>query len=260
LGVVSGGPGFNTAFLRFDWVNAFRAATGVKNAAQLVAASLVLSPDFGDSQTIQMRRSLQRWSDPASGGDFNSNPTGAPTWNSSAHGTKSWNQTGAGRLGSNGSSTNDYFGTNDLASRVDATMAMNSITEPTQVGGALVTDAFRFWFDNPAYDYGYALRLAAGSQQETKFARWESGVRAEGPVLKLTYLLPGATPRLDIQRTGTNVRVQWPIEYTNFFVEASATATGGWVNYDVPASTNSGFNFLDLSPGAEAQYFRLSKP
>jgi cytochrome c peroxidase len=260
LGVVNGGPGFNSGFVRFDWSAPFRAATGVTNATQILSASFTLAPDFGDSQTIQLRRCLQSWSDPPTGGDFNSNPTGAPTWNSSAHGTRAWNQAGAARLGSNGTSTNDYFGTNDLAARVDATVAMSAINEPVDFSGTLVTDAFRFWFDNPGVDYGYALRFEAGSRQETKFGRWEQGLRDEGPVLSLTYLLPGATPRIDIQRAGPNVRLQWPIEHTGFAVETSTALAGGWTPLGTVPSTNAILHFLDFTPTGPQQFFRLTKP
>ena len=195
-----------------------------------------------------------------SGGDFNSNPTGAPTWNSSAHGARAWNQAGAARLGSNGTSTNDYFGTNDLAARVDATAPMSAINEPVDFSGPLVTDAFRFWFDNPGVDYGYALRLAAGSRQETKFGRWEQGLRDEGPMLSLTYLLPGATPRIEVQRAGPNVRFQWPIEHTGFIVETTTALPGGWIPLGTVPSTNATVNFLDFTPAGPQQFFRLTRP
>src|SRR6185436_11492492 len=205
-----------------DWSPTFRAVTGVTNPAQIVSAQFRLQPDFGDSQTIELRRCLQRWSDPTTGADFNSNPSGAPTWNQSAQGTRSWNQAGAGRLGTLGTSTNDYFGTNDLAARIDAVATMPAINEPLEFGGLLVTDAFQFWFANPSVDYGYALRLAAGSRAEAKFKRWESGLRAEGPVLQLTYLVPGATPRLEIRRTGGTLTLMWPVGAAGTTLESAS--------------------------------------
>jgi hypothetical protein len=260
LSTASGGPNFTTAFVRFDWANVFRSVTGVTNAGQIIDARFALSPELGDSQRIELRRCLQRWNDPAIGGDFNNNPTGGPTWNSSMHGTKSWNLAGAARLGSNGTATNDYFGSNDLASRLDATVAMVSITEPTEFGGALVADAFRFWFANPAFDYGYALRLAAGSRQETKFDRWESGFRENGPVLKLTYLLPGATPRLEAVPLGTNIRLQWPVDHSGYRVETTADPSGGWMMFGATVSSNATLNYIDVpTPGAQ-RFFRLTKP
>ena len=193
------------------------------------------------------------------GGDFNSNPVGGPTWSSSAQGTKLWNLVGAAGLGSNGASTNDYFGTNDLAARVDATVTMNSITEPTEFSGSLITDAFRFWFDNPICDYGYGLRLATGAQ-ETKFSRWEQSVHANGPVLKLTYLIPGAMPKLELQKMGASLRLQWPIEHAGFRLETAPGALGQWTNYGPAFSTNATSYFVDVSITVREQYFRLSKP
>jgi len=260
LSTASGGPGFTTAFVRFDWANVFRSVTGVTNAAQIIDARFALSPELGDSQRIELRRCLQRWSDPPTGGDFNSNPIGGPTWNSSAYGTKSWNLAGASRLGGNGTTTNDYFGTNDLGARLDASIAMVSITEPTEFGGALVTDAFRFWFANPAFDFGYALRLAAGSRQETKFDRWESGFRENGPVLKLTYLLPGATPRLEAVLVGADLRLRWPVEQSGFHVEAASDPSGGWAPLNLAVSTNATLNYFDVPAPTAQQFFRLAKP
>ncbi len=256
---VSGGPGVNTAFVRFDWAAIFSTNSGVTNPLGIIAASFLLEPDFGDSQTIQLRRCLQRWNDPSTGGDFNSNPTGGPTWNSSAHGTKPWNVAGAGRLGGTGASTNDYFGTNDLSGQIDGTVAMAGINEPTEFGGSLVTDAFRFWFANPSYDYGYALRLIAGAKQESKFHRWEDDLREHGPVLKITYLLPGATPRLTAQRIGSNIRISWPIEHTGYAVESTATSAGVWLPASGLISSNSAQFTFDavLMPGQ--QFFRLAK-
>jgi DNA-binding beta-propeller fold protein YncE len=260
LSTANSGPNFTTAFLRFDWASAFRAVTGVTNTAQILDARFTLTPELGDSQRIELRRCLQRWADPAAAGDFNSNPTGGPTWNSSAHGTKSWNLPGAARVGGNGTATNEYFGINDLASRLDATVAMVSITEPAEFGGALVTDAFRFWFENPAFDNGYALRLAAGSRQETKFDRWESGFREKSPVLKLTYLLPGAPPRLQAVPFGASIRLQWPVDHSGYRVEATSDPRGGWTGFGATVSSNGTLNYIDVPALGDQQFFRLAKP
>lgn len=109
-------------------------------------------------------------------------------------------------------------------------------------------------------DYGYALRLAAGSRQETKFERWEQALRDDGPVLSLTYLLPGATPRIDIHRAGPNVRLQWPVEHTGFSVETTTALPGGWTLLGTVPSTNATVNFVDLTPAGPQQFFRLTRP
>jgi hypothetical protein len=163
-------------------------------------------------------------------------------------------------LGGNGAITNDYFGANDLASRVDASVAMVSITEPTEFGGALVTEGFRFWFDNPAYDQGYALRLAAGSRQETKFNRWESGFRESGPVLKLTYLVPGAVPRREAIPMGVTLRLQWPVEHAGFALETVSDLTGDWERLDAAISTNTTVNYADIPSPTGQLFFRLANP
>src|SRR6185369_12139564 len=117
----------------------------------------------------------------------------------------------------------------------------------------------RFWFTNPGFDNGYALRLASGSLQETKFHRWESGFRDEGPVLKLTYLVPGATPRLEVRRTGSNIRVQWPIEHTGFTVESSGDLSN-WAPVTNSVSTNASVSLVDLPLSQTQQFFRLKGP
>jgi hypothetical protein len=85
----------------------------------------------------------------------------------------------------------DYDGAFDLAVSLDAVSSMPAINERLRFGGPIVTDAFRFWFANPQVDYGYALRLAAGSSQGTKFDSAERLLGEHGPVLTLTYALPG---------------------------------------------------------------------
>ena len=51
-----------------------------------------------------------------------------------------------------------------------------------------MTDAFRFWFDNPQVYYGYAIRL---SEQDSfsSFRRLEAELGEDGPVLEITYSL-----------------------------------------------------------------------
>ena len=126
---VNSGPRLNTAFLRFDWRDAFVESTGVVHADQIVDARIVVPLDFGDARTLELRRCLQPWSDPSSGGDWNRSATGAPTWRDHAHPSARWNQSGAGALGGDGSRVSDYGGAFDLAAQVDATTAPESSTD-----------------------------------------------------------------------------------------------------------------------------------
>jgi hypothetical protein len=99
----------------------------VTNATIDVTASC--SPDFGDSQTIQLRDvcgdgAIRRAE------AFQQQPSGCPREFLRAR-TKSWNR-GAARLGSNGSSTNDYVAPTICVAR-GRDLTMNSITE-SEVG------------------------------------------------------------------------------------------------------------------------------
>ena len=187
---VNTGPRVNTAFARFDWKQAFQQATGVGDAAEILDASIRLQGEYGEAVNIEMRRTLLAWSDPATGNDWNSGANGAPTWRDHAHPNARWNAAGAARLGGTGADPGDYNGAWDLSARVDASVTLEAINEEVTFGGPLVRDAFRFWFDHPSLDYGYAFRQGAGATQEMKFGRSETGFRERGPVLTLTYELP----------------------------------------------------------------------
>ncbi len=201
---VNGGPGVNTGFVRFGWRDPFLEATKLESGDQIIAASVSLTAQFGDAHGIQIHRALQAWSDPATGGDYNQNPAGGPTWRDHAHPSGRWNIAGAGALGSSGEAASDYDGGFDLAGVVDAVAAAGSSNGAVSFSGERVTEAFRFWLENPSLDRGYALRLTPGAAGEMKFQRSESEQRAGGPVLTLTYTLPGATGGRSFQRGDCN--------------------------------------------------------
>lgn len=205
-----GGP--NPGFVRFEWQEAFRAATGVTREDDVLDASFSLLPRDGDAQAIELRRVLQGWDDPAGRQDYNSNPTGGPTWNHHRHPNQAWNRPGAQALGGRGDREADYDGANDLAERVDAVVTLSAINARADFGGPLVTEAFRFWLAHPRQDYGYALRLVGtpGAATSVIFYGADTDLRQRGPVLTLTYrLADGAaptvppTPTPGIERTAT---------------------------------------------------------
>jgi hypothetical protein len=195
----NGGAQRNTDFVRFEWEGAF-GTTGVAGASSILDATFSLAPFWGDSQTIEARRVLQRWWD-YGGPDqtqFPQNPVNGhygATYRDSEYSVKAWNQPNAvARVaGVNGKLVADYFGTKDTAFDPDTTLTMSSLGGPAAFGGANVLDAFRFWFVNPTLDFGYALQLAAGAAQETKFHASEEELRQYGPVLRMTYALPATT-------------------------------------------------------------------
>jgi DNA-binding beta-propeller fold protein YncE len=190
----SGGSVMNTGFVRFEWEARFSSITGVASSLDILQAGFSLLPEFGNAQTIEIRRCLQPWKDPSSGGDWNSDPAGGPTWRDHAHPSARWNQAGAQALGGTGGNVLDYNGAFDLSAKVDASVSMAAINERVAFAGDLVTGAFRFWLDHAQVDYGYGLRLAAGSKNETKFERGEGELKERGPVLTITYKLAGTGP------------------------------------------------------------------
>src|SRR5207249_6499533 len=95
--------------------------------------------------------------------------------------------------GVDGKSAVDYFAARDTAFTPDVTLAMPSVGQSAVFGGAGVLDAVRFWLVNPGLDEGYALQLAAGATQETKFHAGEEELKQLGPVLTITYALPATT-------------------------------------------------------------------
>jgi len=195
----AGGTQRNTDFVRFEWETAF-AATGITSASSIVDASFSLLPSFGDSQTIEARRVLQRWWD-YGGPDLTQNPVnpvsghGGATYTWSEFNVKAWNAPNAGAraAGINGQNVSDYFGARDTAFDPDAVVTMSELGQRAVFGGAGVLAAFRFWLANPTLDQGYALQLTSAARHETRFHPGEEELRQFSPVLTLTYVLAATT-------------------------------------------------------------------
>lgn len=258
---VDSGPGMNSGFVRFDWRQAFMDATGVAEAEEILDARFRLEGDFGSAASILIRRVLQRWSDPLSGNDWNRNATGAPTWRDHSHPSGRWNQAGAGRLGGSGSTVADYNGSNDLASVADAFVSMDAVNEEIEFASDKVTEAFRFWFDNPGVDYGYALQFNARSVEgAVKFHRSESTLNQHSARLFITYQLAGSEPpplRLKAEREGTAVRISWPISVRAPSLQRSEDVTSGWRAITVATSVEDGWNVLLVPSGSDRRFYRL---
>jgi hypothetical protein len=196
LRAAGGGQG-NAAFVRFDWSQAFAAATGVTDPNDIVDASFTLQPFWGDASPVEARRVLQAWWDHRQP-DLTQTPRdpisghGGPTLRDSEWNVRAWNAPGAmGRAaGVEGRALGDYFGAQDTAFTPDAIADPVSAVERFVVGGPLVTDAFRFWLANPQADQGYSFRLLPGARQELKCRSTEEELGQFGPVLTITYRVP----------------------------------------------------------------------
>ena len=192
--MVPNGSNPSTAFLRFEWANAFAQVTGLSDPAALLDASITLSPEFGGAQNISAWRVLQAWYDHR-GPDFNNNPVdpvsgrGGPTWNESERNVQSWNQTNARARspGVEGDQPGDYFGSQDTANTPDFTVNGLSLNEPVVLSGGRLLDALRFWLQNPNLDFGYALRIPPNTSIDYKFTGSEHDLSEHSPVLTLTY-------------------------------------------------------------------------
>jgi DNA-binding beta-propeller fold protein YncE len=257
---VGSGPRVNTGFVRFGWRNVVMQVCGVVSSSEILNASFSLHGETGDVQTIDIRRMLKNWSDPAAGGDYNTNPTGAPTWNSYSHPNLAWNQPGAGALGGTGASPADYNGVYDLSGRIDATATPAAINERVTFAGAPVTDAFRFWFDNPTLDYGYALRVRTGGSQEVKFERWESGLQEEGPVLTITYALPVSPVLSRPAVLGSNVEFQLNAQAGRRYQIQASSNLQNWSTATNVTLSNAVSNIVLPLAGEGQQFYRALTP
>ena len=191
-GAVFGTPPVpNRGFVRFDWEEAFMAATALPSSADILDASFSLQPEAGDAHDVNARRVLLYWQDNTTIGS--TPPAGSLT--NFQHFTPAgpWNATGASKMtaGVDGDDPADYDRVNDISATIDATAIVRSVKERTQFSGPGVTAAYRFWFDNPAVDYGHALELTAGSVRELDYGRFGPGLFAPKPVLTLTYHVQG---------------------------------------------------------------------
>ena len=255
---ISGTPKINSAFLRFDWKTNFALLTGVTSTQEILAASFSLHSESGEAQPIELRRTLQYWADPSTGGDYNQNATNAPTWRDHAHPNGRWNVAGAGSLGGTGNSAADYNSTWDLASRVDATNVVDAVNERIIFSGGRITEAFQFWFQNPSLDYGYAMRLNSSAVQALKFIRSESSLPDEGIVLQITYALP--VTALTISRSGSSVILSWLLTPSGFSLEAASDISdNSWAPAGLAVTTTNGVNkaFIDTPSGQT--FFRLGR-
>ena len=199
LWLLPNGSNPNTGFVRFDWRDAFVAATGVSDSSQILSAGIHLDPMLGDAQTITARRVLQEWYDHR-GPDFDSTPfdpasgRGGPTWRQSESGVRNWNSNNARAMstGVDGSSPSHYFGPQDLGDPADAVASPPGIHQLFELSTPGITDAYRFWFDNPSRDFGHALRVAGGSSHQLRFEALEAELGLHSPHLEITYqLTPG---------------------------------------------------------------------
>jgi len=101
-------------------------------------------------------------------------PDGGPTWTYSSYPTAQWNLAGAGKLGAM-ATRRPTTTARMIAARVDGTFVMQAVNEEVTFSGANITQAFRFWFDNPPLITVTRCVSRTMATQEVKFERWKRG-------------------------------------------------------------------------------------
>lgn len=174
-------------FVAFDFAPTLTAQCGVASSADILSASFSALPRFGHRNALELHRSLKPWGDPPQGGCTGC--AGALTRTHATFPTIPWTTEGAGSYAGSGTDPLEYHpsGTADLALTADATVALNALNERLSFGGGAIADAFRFWFDNPAQNFGYAVEVVGPSSGGTAFFAAESEGGENGIVLSVTF-------------------------------------------------------------------------
>jgi len=75
----------------------------------------------------------------------------------------------------------------------------------------------------------------------------------------VTVQTPGG-PMLFVQRTGSAVRVYWPLPATDFVLDQSLTVTGTWSQVSFPYVTNATDISITVPSPSGNKFYRLRKP
>lgn len=177
-------------FVSFDFVPTLRDVCGVENAAEILSASFSAMPFLGHQNDIELRRCFMPWGAPPR--DWCRDCNGAVTVQYSTYPSIRWRRDGAQAVGGTGDDPGEYYpgGAFDVAATVDATGEVRAVNERTAFAGARIDDAFRFWFEHPQANYGYAVDIAGTSRLSTEFWSDEQEGGKNSFVLSITLAVP----------------------------------------------------------------------
>jgi len=189
-------------FVAFDFIPTLQSMCGVASGADILDARFSLMPKIGYANTIEFRRCFQPWNEAPI--DLCVGCSGVLTRQHSTYNTILWKQSGARSLGGSGTTVEEYYPSNtrDTAATADASIPISSMTARQEFASPGITDAFRFWYDNPATNFGYAVNAIAPTSQGTEFWAHELEGGRYGPALSITFAIH-PRPTADCDGDGT---------------------------------------------------------
>ncbi len=190
-------------FIKFQFQDALANECGVTDSADILDARFTHLPNIGHRNALELRRCLMPWNAPPR--DWCANCSGAVSVRDSSYPSVRWHTSGARALGGSGTTVNEYYptGSFDLAAAVDATASVDAIQERIEFAGPLVTDAFRFWFDNSQVNFGYGVEVVGDNGVGTEFWGSQQGGGKYGAVLSMTLAIQPSSQFADCNSTGT---------------------------------------------------------
>lgn len=189
-------------FVAFDFIDPLTFECGVTDASRIVDVAFSGPPYTGAIATLELRRCLMPWDEPPTDWCFGCG--GALTRQNSTHPSIPWHQPGAGAVGGSGTEPSEYYPTGafDTAAVVDATVAVDDLGAPASFASPSITDAFRFWYDHPTLNHGYAVEILDGSGTNLVFEG------SDEFTLSVTFTVPvtgpGCGPASDFVRGDCN--------------------------------------------------------
>ncbi|MFN0058669.1 MAG: hypothetical protein ACKVX7_09465 [Planctomycetota bacterium] len=190
-------------FLAFNFVSTLSTECGVASSSEILDARFSGLPEFGNTNTLQLRRCLMPWNEPPN--DWCFGCSGALTRTHATYTTVPWHQNGAGALGGSGTSLSEYYpsGAFDVAAAVDASVVAGAVNERVEFASTAVTSAFRFWFDNPSKNFGYCVEVAGTTGPGIEFHAADRENGRNGFVLSMRFAVSPTGPGLDCNQNGT---------------------------------------------------------
>ncbi len=178
-------------FVKFDFAQTLTEECGVSSPEAILDARFSLMPDFGNATSLEVRRVLKPWGDP--GRDNCISCAGALTATNASFGSVPWSLSGARMLGGSGTTVGEYYPNQsfiDAAMDIDGTASLTDLESRIEFTGAGITDAFRFWAANPAYNYGHIVETVGTIGPLVELWSSEADGGADGPILSITFAVP----------------------------------------------------------------------